>query len=235
MSQTTRRLLACGPLVPLLYAAADVLAGSLTPGYSFRDQTISELGAIGAPSRALFSGLLVLVYLLLAAFGVGVWRSTEGSRNLKVVAALLVALGVMALTVGQFVSMQTRGNEQGLAGALHLAEGALAMAMVAAAMAFGAATLGARFRWYTLATAAVMFSFGLWSTTSIPRISEGLATPWVGVIERIFRYDYQLWFAVLALTLLRRGVTAPASGVSYEEPSPAPMTTTTTPDAWSRS
>ena len=47
-----RALLLCGVLSPLLYAAADVLAGLRWDGYSFRDQTISELGAIGAPSRA---------------------------------------------------------------------------------------------------------------------------------------------------------------------------------------
>ena len=42
------------------------------------------------------------------------------------VGGLLVALGVMALTIGPFVPMQPRGTEQGLTGALHLAEGAVA-------------------------------------------------------------------------------------------------------------
>jgi hypothetical protein len=52
-----RILLLCGVLSPLLYALADALAGMRWEGYSFRDQTISELGAIGAPSRPLFSSL----------------------------------------------------------------------------------------------------------------------------------------------------------------------------------
>jgi hypothetical protein len=69
---TVRRiLLLCGVLSPLLYAVADALAGMRWEGYSFRDQTISELGAIGAPSRPLFSILLIPVYLLLVAFGAG--------------------------------------------------------------------------------------------------------------------------------------------------------------------
>ena len=41
-----RALLLCGVISPLLYAVADTLAGVLSEGYSFRDQTISELGAV---------------------------------------------------------------------------------------------------------------------------------------------------------------------------------------------
>ncbi len=199
-------LLLCGVFSPLLYAAADALAGMRWEGYSFRDQTISELGAIGAPSRALFSILLIPVYLLLVAFGVGVWQSAAGRRRVRVVAGLLVGLGVLALTVGQFVPMRPRGTEQGLAGALHLAEGMVAMLMLLAAMGFAATAFGRRFRLYTVATIALMLVFGAWSAMAAPRIEAGLATPWVGVQERIFWYGYQLWFAVLALTMLREGM-----------------------------
>jgi len=45
--------------------------------------------------------------------------------------------------------------------------------------------------------------FGIWSAMEVSRIGQGLATPWVGVKERIFWYLYQSWYAVLAVTLLR--------------------------------
>jgi Protein of unknown function (DUF998) len=199
-----RILLLCGVLSPLLYAVADALAGLRLEGYSFRDQTISELGAIGASSRPLFSILLIPVYLLLAAFGVGVWRSAGGSRGLRVAGGLLVGLGVLALTVGQLVPMRPRGTGQGLAGALHLAEGAVAMLVLVVAMGFATTAFGRRFRLYTLATMALMLAFAAWSALKAPRIVAGLPTPWVGVEERIFWYSYQLWFVVLALTLLRK-------------------------------
>jgi hypothetical protein len=51
----------CGILSPVLYAMSDAVAGMQWKGYSFWDQTISELGAIGAPSRPLFSFLLIIV------------------------------------------------------------------------------------------------------------------------------------------------------------------------------
>lgn len=198
-----RLLLVCGIVSPLLYAVADALAGLRWEGYSFRDQTISELGAIGAPSRALFSALLIVVYVLFTAFGVGVWQSARDRRRLRVAAGLLIALGLLALTVGQFAAMQQRGTEQGLSGALHLIEGAAAMVLLLAAMGFAAAALGRSFAVYTAATVVVMLAFGGWSAMDIPRVEAGLPTPWVGVKERIYWYSYQLWYIVLAIRLLR--------------------------------
>jgi len=200
-----RILLLCGVLAPLLYAVADALAGLRWEGYSFRDQTISELGAIGAPSQPLFAALLIPSYLLLVAFGVGVWQSAEGRRRLGIAAGLLIGFGVLALTVGQLASMRQRGTEQGMAGALHLIEGGVAMLILLSAMGFAATALGRRFALYTVVTIAVMLAFGGWSVMEVPRVEAGLPTPWVGVKERIYWYAYQLWFIVLAVTLLRQG------------------------------
>jgi hypothetical protein len=204
-------LLLCGVVSPLLYAVADLLAGLSSPGYSFRDQTISELGAIGAPSRPLFASLLVFVYVLFTAFAVGVYRSARNERNLRIAGALLIALGVLALTVGQLAAMQPRGAEQGLNGAAHLIEGAAAMVLLLAAMGFAAAARGRKFAIYTVVTVAVMLLFGGWSAMEIPRVEAGLPTPWVGVKERIYWYSYQIWFVVLAI-LLRREVPDVAAG-----------------------
>jgi hypothetical membrane protein len=197
-------LLACGIAVPLLYAVADLVAGVQWKGYSFRDQTISELGAIGAPSRTLFSVLLVVVYALMVAFGVGVRKVAGGNRRLRVVGGLLVGLGLLALTVGQFAAMRSRGTDQGSAGALHLMEGMVAMLMTFTAMGIAATAFGQRFRYYTIATILLALGFGAWASLEVPQVEEGLATPWLGVKERIFWYGYQSWFAVLALRLLRK-------------------------------
>lgn len=93
--------------------------------------------------------------------------------------------------------------EQGLTGALHVAEGMLAMLILVAAMGFAAAGLGLRFRLYTIVTMVTMLAFLAWSGIEAPRVEAGFATPWLGVKERVFWYTYQLWFAVLAVVLLR--------------------------------
>lgn len=197
-------LLAAGIVAPLLYAAGDAIAGSRWEGYRFRDQTISELGAIGAPSAGLFGAFLVAAYALMVAFGVGVWISAGGSRGLRAAGALLMGLGVLALAMGPFSAMQMRGVEQGLSGQMHLASIAAGVLLILGAMALGAAALGRRFRLYTVATLAVMLAFGAWSGAEASRVERGLPTPWVGVKERIMVYGYQLWFVALALALLRR-------------------------------
>jgi hypothetical membrane protein len=197
-----RVLLICGILSSVLYALSDLLAGLRWEGYSFRDQTISELGAIGAPSRPLFTVLLLIVYGLMVAFGIGIWKAAGGNRRLQIVGGLLFALGIMALTVGQFAAMRLRDVEQGFAGTLHLVEGMVAMLMTFAAMGIAATTLGARFRLYTIAMIVLALGFGVWAALEVPRIEQGMATPWVGVKERIFWYGYQSWFIGLALRLL---------------------------------
>ena len=42
-------LLACGVVVAAVQIAGDVVAATLDPGYSYANQTVSELSAIGAP------------------------------------------------------------------------------------------------------------------------------------------------------------------------------------------
>jgi hypothetical protein len=50
----------------------DVIAALRWEGYSYRDQTVSELAAIGAPTRPLAVTLGLAGSALLVAFGVGV-------------------------------------------------------------------------------------------------------------------------------------------------------------------
>jgi len=197
-------MLVCGILSPLLYAVADTLTGLQWDSYSFRDQTISELGAIGAPSRFLFTLLLIPAYLLLVIFGVGIWQSAETRRRLKIAAGLLIAFGVIAVTLGPFVSMHLRGSEQGLAGTLHLVEGGLEMLILLMAMLFASGAFDRKFLIYSIATIALMLIFGAWSGMDASLLEAGKPTPWLGVKERIMWYAYQLWFIALALRLLQQ-------------------------------
>jgi hypothetical protein len=76
--------------------------------------------------------------------------------------------------------------------------------MVLTTMACAATAFGSRFRVYTIVTIALVLVFGAWSGMEAPRIEAGLTTPWLGVKERMFWYAYQLWFAVLGVTLIRQ-------------------------------
>jgi hypothetical protein len=71
------------------------------------NQTVSELLAIGAPTRLLLVPLMITYSVLMIAFDWGVWVSAGRKRALRVVAGLLVGLGVMGFT-GPFTSMHQR-------------------------------------------------------------------------------------------------------------------------------
>ena len=69
-----KALLACGVLSSLLYLGIDALAALRFGDYhSYTAQAISELAAIGAPTRELVEPLFRTYNLLLLAFAAGVW------------------------------------------------------------------------------------------------------------------------------------------------------------------
>jgi hypothetical protein len=142
-------------------------------------------------------------YMFLVAFGVGVWRTAAGSRSLRLAGGALTVFGVLSWFGVPLVPMHVRGAEQSLTDTLHVAQLALAGPLLLGIIGCAAAAFGRRFRLYSAATVLVMLAFGGWSGTYSDRMVEALETPWMGVIERISVYSYQVWFAVFALALLR--------------------------------
>ncbi|MBX6342860.1 MAG: DUF998 domain-containing protein, partial [Thermomicrobiaceae bacterium] len=61
----TRVLLACGIVGPVWWVAWDVVGSLRYPGYSYLDQTISELSAEGAPTRTFMLVLSGIPYAAL--------------------------------------------------------------------------------------------------------------------------------------------------------------------------
>lgn len=198
-----RTLLACGVIAPALHVATDVALALRYDGYSFRDQTISELNAIGAPTRPLNIALLLVSDTLLAAFGVGVWRFARGDRKLRIAGAALVALGLFAYWSLPFASMHVREAEESISDTLHVLGLPVAGTLLALTIGFGAASRGSWFRAYSVATVAIVLTFGVWSGMDGSRVADNLATPWLGIKERTSVYAYQLWLIAFAITLLR--------------------------------
>lgn len=202
-----RALLTCGILSSLLYVGTDILAAIRYEGYSYAHQTISELSAIGAPTRS-FLGPVYLAYeVLLIAFGSGVWRSARGKRLLRIAAGLMVVHGVVNLVAGPFSAMHTR--ETIAAGGatssdtLHIVFTGVTVFLILLTIGFGASAFGKRFRVYSVATIAALIVFGGLAGMEGPGVAANLPTPWIGVTERINVYGYMLWLLVLAVGLLR--------------------------------
>lgn len=197
-------LLSCGIAAPLMYVFTDVLLALRWEGYSYRDQTISELNAIGAPTRTLSIVLGLVGYTFLVAFGVGVWRCAAADRRLRMAAGGLIALGVLAWFGVPFFALHVREAEETLTDTLHVAQLAVAGPLLLVSIGFGAAALGWRFRLYSVATVLLMLAFGAWTGTYGADVADDLETPWVGVTERISVFSYQVWIVVFAIAVLAR-------------------------------
>jgi len=199
-----KALFFCGILASLLYVAMTLFVGMLWEDYSAAAQTISELSAIGAPTRPLWMLLGTVYSVLMVAFGCVVWKSAPPNRALRVVGALIVAHGVFGYLwppMHQRAVLAAGGGT--LTDTLHLVWAMVNGLFFLLAVGFGAAAFEKRFRVYSIATLVILLACGAWSGTYASAIQANLPTPWAGVWERITSTTYMLWIAVLATTLLR--------------------------------
>ena len=200
----TRLLLLCGLLASIVYVATDLAAAALFyPGYDYTAQQVSELSAIGAPSRPFWMLLAYPYSLLTAAFGVGVWRAAGTRLLLRIAAALIVAFAANGFVWGLVAPMHMRGTTFTASDSLHIAFAVAAVLLMLAFMVSGAIVLGRGFRIYTALTIAAMLAAGGIVGTQISAIAENRPTPWMGLVERISVYGPMLWIAVFAVILAR--------------------------------
>ena len=130
-------LLLAGVLSSIVYITADIVCGLRYPGYSFTDQVISELSAIGAPTAVLWVKLLQVFAVLFAAFTIGVIRESCGNQRLRLAGWLLVAF-VLSCPLWSFVPMHQRGDAFTWTDIGHIALGGVMVLLVTTVMAVGA-------------------------------------------------------------------------------------------------
>jgi len=198
-------LLVCGILSSVLYVATDLLGGMRYEGYSFTAQTISELGAIGSPSKPLVDPLFLMYDVLLVAFGIGVMReSVARKRAVRVAAFLLAGIGIIGVAMAPYSALHVRGAEWTISDTLHLVVTSVMVLSILLAVGFGAVTLGARFLRYSVGTLLVLVASLALIGVYGPRLAAQLPTPGLGIVERVNVYAYLLWVAVFAFGLLRQ-------------------------------
>lgn len=197
-----RALLACGIAGAALYPLADIVAAARYPGFRYRDQAVSELFAIGAPTSQLVVPLFTLSSALLLLFAIGVWMSADGRRWVRRMAVMLALNTVDALVLWNVFPMHMRGVQPTFTDTMH---GVLAIdPFVLAALVLAALAFPGRFRVYTIATIAFTSALAICAFWFAPAFLANRPTPWMGAAERSAQYATNVWYAVLAVTLLRR-------------------------------
>lgn len=204
---TRKLLLTCGIVSSLLYVAMNVFIPMWWQSYSSLSQTVSELSAIGAPTRPIWVPLGLVYTVLTVAFGWGVVTSAGQNRALRIAGGALVAQGVIGLAWPPMHMRETlAAGGATLTDTLHLVFTMVTVVLMLVAMGFGAAALGKGFKRYSIATMVILFVCGLRTAADAGRVQANLPTPWVGVWERVNIGVFMLWVVVLATLLLRARV-----------------------------
>lgn len=171
-------------------------------GYSFNSQAISELSAIGAPTRPLWIVMTFLYSPLVIAFGIGVLKSAGKKRALRVTGILLSIWGALGF-VWLLFPMHFRGAIGSTTDTMHLVMSLVTVLLMASFMIIGSGIKGVRFRLYSILTIITMLVFGTLVGQQAPRVAAKLPTPGMGIMERISVYSPMIWVLVLAIVLLR--------------------------------
>lgn len=204
-------LLCCGILSSVLYLAMNVSIPMLWDEYDIASQTISELSAIGAPTRPIWVPFGILYTLLIAAFGLGVRKSANRVRALRIAGMLLIIYGLIGVAWPPMHQREVLAAGGGtITDTLHIVFTFITVSLMLLVMGFGAAAFGRSFRVYTLATVVVQLVFGVLTGLGAPALEADLPTPWLGVWERINIGVYMIWVVVFAVLLMRKDFSSPA-------------------------
>lgn len=198
-------LLACGVLSSFWYIAINVIVPMLDDNYRIASTTVSELSAIGAPTRIPWVLLVTFYPLLFMAFGWGVISSARNNTKLRITGSLIILYCVSNL---YWPPMHLRdviaSGGATLTDTLHITWAFVTLAFMSAMMIFGALAMSKRFRYFTIVIFAVFLTFGMLTSTESGAMSANLPTPHIGTWERVNIGAFMVWITVLAVTLLRR-------------------------------
>ena len=200
--QVRQLLLACGIAAACIYVATDLGAAAAYRGFSYSDQAVSELFAIGAPTSRLVVPLFSLSSILLLLFALGIAFVSERSRALWVLALMFAASALVALALWNLFPMHMRGEERTFTDKMHLILST--NPFVLATLVVSAVAFRGRFRWLTIGTFALIVLLASFGFQYAPAIASGQPTPGLGLSERLAQYVYELWQTSLALALIGR-------------------------------
>jgi hypothetical protein len=199
--------LAAGAISSLYYVALNLAIPPLWPGYDPAAQTVSELSAVGAPTRPQWVVLALVYTALVMGFGRGVWMAAGGDRRLRAAGWLIAIYGALGV-VWPFAPMHLRETLAAGGGTfsdtLHIALGVATELLYLGALALAGSALGAAFRIYSIATFVALFVLAVPVFRLAPRIGANQPTPLIGVWERANIGVFLAWVIVLAAVLLAR-------------------------------
>lgn len=225
---TTRLLIACGAIGPLLFIVVFLIEGAIRPGYSAWHNFVSDLSQSNQGWVQIASFLICGVFVFCFALGLRqVLRSGKGA----VWGPLLLGLfGLLLLIAGIFVTDPSLGyyppgtssSLQTLHGTIHgtnapLVFGSLTIAIFVLARRFASDPAWRGWAFYSLVTGIILIVSFIACLVVAQLDTRGvLSNSPVGLLERIAIIAGWGWVALLALRLLSqmRSLASPVRSVA---------------------
>ncbi len=152
-----QQLLRAGVAVPVLYFGTQLTIGAITPGYSFRRQAASDLGAGDGFTATLFNGGAILTGLAALAAALGLVLAARHIRFPRVaswaLAVAIVSTGAAAIAAGVFPLPDSRHGGGAIGAGMFL------LPFLAAVVLWS--TTSARLRGYALINIALFIACGV--------------------------------------------------------------------------
>ena len=205
---TTKLLLLAGIAAAVVYVVGDVLSGLVYDSsrpYSFADQWISELTALGSPVRSLMVAFITVHNLLVTAFAVGICMAAGTNRRLRWAGLVLLAATALGFVIHPFFPMSSRWLEAGFTDEMHGLLSGVWGIVTSACIVLAAIAYRGWFRVYSIVTVVVLIGFSVASSIAIGGIEQD-DTAWAGVFERISAYGLMVWLVAFAVMVVRRSL-----------------------------
>jgi hypothetical protein len=197
-------LLFCGILSSVVFVFTDIFASMQWDSYSYSSQNTGELFATGAPTRKLVISLLSFYNVLVCLFGFGV-STIATQRALRISALCLIGYAIASEARLLFFPMHSHDGERAISNNINILFTGLVVLFTLLAIGYGSTAFGKRFRSYSIGTIIVLILLAIATSINNTRIEEGLSTPGLGILERIYFFGALLWISVFSIRLLQAG------------------------------
>jgi hypothetical protein len=192
----SRAVLVAALAAALLFISVDLVALRQWKGYDYVHQSMTQLAAIGAPTRSWT--LALSIGHDVALFAVGLALLFLSGRNVALrITAGLVMISAIAWVVGELFPGRVGETPEHLSPAVFL--GATAVVASVLAIVFGAAALTG---WFRVVSIGLLAAFALLTVLGFMQPS-----PRIGLQERVMAYSIIAWTVLLGVAVM----TAPAS------------------------
>lgn len=197
-----RILLLSGFMSSLIYLLTDIISGNMYSGYSFNEQAVSELFAIGSPVAPLVVVLFSISSIFVILFAISVFMTCRNRKLFCLLTIMLLGNAIDSLILWNFFPMHMRNVPPTFTDTMHTILAINPFILIS--IIIGVFMYKGWFRYYSLLTILILFIPAFVSFSYIPLLLSHQPTPWMGFTERVSQYGHLTWLAVLSIVLFKK-------------------------------